>query len=100
MARSARMRCEPPRWLERCPTRNCSRAGTGDKLRRSSYAPTLTRPRGQHDGLCRRSDGTRLLSYRKDISMTSETERTIDMAARYDPAEVEARWYEPWERRG
>jgi valyl-tRNA synthetase len=32
--------------------------------------------------------------------MTSETERTIDMAARYDPAEVEARWYETWERRG
>lgn len=32
--------------------------------------------------------------------MTSETERTVDMAARYDPAEVEARWYETWERRG
>jgi valyl-tRNA synthetase len=32
--------------------------------------------------------------------MTSETERSVDMAARYDPAEVEAHWYETWERRG
>lgn len=32
--------------------------------------------------------------------MTSETERTTDMAARYDAADVEARWYETWERRG
>lgn len=32
--------------------------------------------------------------------MTSETERSIDLAARYDPAAVEARWYETWERRG
>jgi valyl-tRNA synthetase len=31
--------------------------------------------------------------------MTSETERDIDVAARYNPTDVEARWYETWERR-
>ncbi len=32
--------------------------------------------------------------------MTSKTERSNQLAARYDPAAVETRWYEIWERRG
>jgi valyl-tRNA synthetase len=32
--------------------------------------------------------------------MTHEAEQAVGMTARYDPAQVEARWYETWERLG